>query len=113
MQNGTISELYTVYKKSKYSTNHNHILKWAKTLMKSFIKKRQKSKTAIAELSSKISNKNIILNTQFQNCKVSIFLDKVSKPINSQTNFKSSKNDHLTANFYKHLSNKLSFDLYQ
>ena len=62
MQNGTISELYTVYKKLKYSAYHNDILKRAKTLMKSFIKKRQKSKTAIAEFSSKISNKSIMLN---------------------------------------------------
>ena len=30
MRNGTISALYTDDKKSKYSSNHNHILKPAK-----------------------------------------------------------------------------------
>ena len=39
MQNGTISGLYTGDKKSKYSSNPNHILKAAKTLMKRFKQK--------------------------------------------------------------------------
>ena len=60
-----------------------------KTLMKSFIQKRQTSKTAIAELFSKLSNKTKILNKQ----------EKVTKSINFQTNMKSSGNDSLTANF--------------
>ena len=69
------------------------------TLMKSFIQKRQTSKTAIAELFSKISNKKKISNKQFHHCEANIFLEKVTKSINSQTNMKSSGNDSLTANF--------------
>ena len=69
------------------------------TLMKSFIQKRQMSKTAIAELFSKISNKKKISNKQFHHCQANIFLEKVTKSINSQTNMKSSGNDSLTANF--------------
>ena len=57
MQNGTISELYADDKKSKYSSNPNHIPKSAKNFKKRFIQKRQTSKTAIAEVFSKISNK--------------------------------------------------------
>ena len=67
--------------------------------MKSFIQKRQTSKTAIAELFSKISNKKKISNKQFHHCEANIFLEKVTKSINSQTNMKSSGNDSLTANF--------------
>ena len=70
-----------------------------KTLMKSIIQKRQTSKTAIAELFSKISNKKKIWNKQFHHCETNIFLEKVTKSINSQTNMKSSGNDSLTANF--------------
>ena len=55
-------------------------------------------KTAIAELFSKVSN---------------IFLENVTKSIDFQTNFKSSGNDSLTAKFYKHLSNELSFNVIQ
>ena len=40
MQNGTISELYTDDKKSKYSSNPNAVLKSAEDLMKSIIQKR-------------------------------------------------------------------------
>ena len=70
-----------------------------KFLMKSFIQKRQTSKAAIAELFSKISNKKKISNKQFHHCQANIFLEKVTKFINSQTNMKSSGNDSLTANF--------------
>ena len=70
-----------------------------KTLMKSFIQKRQTFKTAIAEILSKISNKKKISNKQFPHCEANIFLEKVIKSINSQTNMKSSGNDSLTANF--------------
>ena len=65
MQNGTISELYTDDKNSKYSKNPNDILEQLKTLMKSFIQMRQTSKIAIAELFSKISNTKKISNKQF------------------------------------------------
>ena len=78
-----------------------------KTFMKSFIKKKQTSKTAIAELFSKISNKTKISNKQFHHCEGNIFLEKITKSINSQTNIKSSGNDSLRAKFYKHLSNEI------
>ena len=70
-----------------------------KTVMKSFIEIRQTSKTTIAELFSKTSNKNKISNKQFHHCKANIFLQKVTKSINSQKNMKSLGNDSLTANF--------------
>ena len=79
-----------------------------KTFMKSSIQNRQMSKTAIVELFSKISNKKKISNKQFHHCEANIFLEKVTKSINSQTNIKSSGNDSLTAKFFKHPSNKLS-----
>ena len=37
MQNGTISELYTDNKKSKYSRNSNYILTQLKKFMESFV----------------------------------------------------------------------------
>ena len=70
-----------------------------KTLTKSSIQKRQTSKAAIAELLSKISNKKKISNKQFHHCEANIFLEKVTKSINSQTNMKSSGKDSLTRNF--------------
>ena len=51
--------------------------------MKSFIQNRQTSKTAIAEIFSKISNQKKISNKQFQHCEAKIFLEKVTKSINS------------------------------
>ena len=80
-----------------------------KTLMKSFIKKRQTSNTAIAELFSKISNKKRISNKQFHHCQAKIFLERVTKSINSQTNMKSSDNDSLTANFIN--TSQMSYSL--
>ena len=79
-----------------------------KTFMKSFIQKWQTSKTAIAELFSKISNKKEISDKQFHHCEANIFLHKVTKSINSQTNIKSSGNDSLKANFYKKFLNESS-----
>ena len=84
-----------------------------KTFMKSFILKRQTSKTAIAEPFSKISNKKKISNKQFHHCEGKIVLKKVTNSINSQTNIKSSGNDSVTTKFYKHLSNELTFNVYQ
>ena len=84
-----------------------------KTFMKSSIQNRQMSKTAIVELFSKISNKKKISNKQFHHCEANIFLEKVTKSINSQTNIKSSGNDSLAVKFYKHLSNELNFNVYQ
>ena len=84
-----------------------------KTLIKSFTQKRQMSKTAIGEFFIKVSNKKEISNKQFHHCGANIFLEKVPKSINVQTNIKSSGNDRLTAKFYIHLSNELSFNVYQ
>ena len=70
-----------------------------KTLMKSFVQKRQTSKTAIAELFSIISDKKKFSNKQFHHCQANIFLEKITKSINSQTNMKSSGNDSPTVNF--------------
>ena len=70
-----------------------------KTLMKSFVQNRQTSKTTIAGLFSKISNEKKISNKHFHHCQANIFLEKVTKSINSQTNMKSSGKGSLTANF--------------
>ena len=66
-----------------------------KPLMNSSIQQRE---IVIAEIFSKISN---------------IFVEKVTKSINSPTNIKSTGNDSVKAKFYKHLSNELSFNVYQ
>ena len=114
MQNGTISELTTlIIKNQNILATLMIFLSQLKTLMKSFIQKRQTSKTAIADLFSKISNKKEISNKQLHHCGSNNFLEKVTKSINSQANIKSSGNDSLTAKFYKHLLNKLSFNVYQ
>ena len=42
-----------------------------------------------------------------------IVLKKVTNSVNSQTNIKSSGNDSVTTKFYKHLSNELTFNVYQ
>ena len=70
-------------------------------------------KTAIAEPFNKIYNTKKISNKQFHHCEANIFLEKVTKFLNSQTNVKSSGNDNLTTKLYKHLSNELSFNVYQ
>ena len=49
----------------------------------------------------KISNKKKASNKQLHHCKANIFLEKVTKSINSQTIIKSSGNDNLIAKFYK------------
>ena len=76
--------------------------------LKTFIQNRQTHKTAIAELFSKTYYKKKISNKQFHHCEANIYLEKVTKPINYQTNIKSSGNDGLTAKLYKRSSNELS-----
>ena len=56
MQNQITSELNADDKKSKYSSNFNYILKAAKNFYEKFYTKETTSKTATAELLSKISN---------------------------------------------------------
>ena len=85
----------------------------AKTSMKSFIQKRQTSKTATGELFNETSNKKNSQVNNFHHCQANIFLEKVTKFIISQTNIKFSGNNSLTAKLYKHLSNELSFNVYQ
>ena len=94
----TISDLYTNEKKIE-------------SQLKSFIKnytKEETFKTVIAEPFSKNSNRKKMSSNQFHHCETNIFLEKVTKSINSQTSIKSSSNDKLIAKFYKHLSKELS-----
>ena len=79
-----------------------------KMFMKSFIRKNKTSKRVIGELFTKISNKKKFSDRQFHHCEANVFLEKLPKSINSQSNTKFSCNDGLTAKFYKHLSNELS-----
>ena len=72
-----------------------------KALIKNFIYKRDK--TGIAERFSKISNTKKMPNKQFHHFESNMFLENVTKSINSQTNIKSSGNDSLTAKFHKDL----------
>ena len=55
--------------------------------LKTSIQKRQTYKTAIAELFSKIYDKNEISNKQFHHCEANIFLEKVAKSINFQNKY--------------------------
>ena len=82
----TISELYTDDKKSKYSSNPNDILKSDRNFYEKLCTKETTSKTATAELFIKISNRKKISNKQFHHCEANNFLEKVTKPINSQKN---------------------------
>ena len=102
MQNGAISELYTGDKK------HLAALMIFLSQQKTFIKKGQTYKTVIAELFTKTYDKKKITNKQSHHCEPNIFLEKVRKSINSQTNIKSSGNDSLTTKLYKRVSNELS-----
>ena len=70
--------------------------------------KKTLSKAATTKCPSKIPNRNKISNEQFNLCEAKISLDEIINSINSQTNNKSSGNDALTAEFYKHFSNELA-----
>ena len=50
--------------------------------------------------------KKKITNKQSHHCEGNIFLEKVRKSRNSQTNIKSSGNDSLTTKLYKRVSNE-------
>ena len=60
IQNQKISQLCNDDKKTEHSSNPNDIFKSAKTFMKKFYTNMTTSKTATAEIFSKISNKNKI-----------------------------------------------------
>ena len=57
--------------------------------LKTFLR-RERYKTAMAELFSKTYIKKKISNKEFHHCEANIFLEKITKSINSQTNIKSS-----------------------
>ena len=82
MKNQTISELYT----------NDKNLSQLKASTKNFIQKKQRPKLPLLNL-----------------YKANVFLENVTKSINSHTNIESPGNNSLTANFYKHLSNELHF----
>ena len=108
MQNGTIYLNYILMIKNKnILATLMKFLSQLKTFTKSFIQKRQTSKTAIAQLFGKISNKQKMSKKQFHLCEANIFLGKVTESINSQTNIKSSGNDSLIAKFYKQPSKEV------
>ena len=67
--------------------NHLEIPMIFLSKLKTFIQKGQTYKTAIAELFSKIYNKNEISNKQFHHCEANIFLEKVTKSINFQNKY--------------------------
>ena len=71
------------------------------------------SKTASAELFSKISNREKISTKQFHHCKANNFLENVTKSINSQTNTKSPGNDSISfINTYQ-MNYLISFNVYE
>ena len=78
--------------------NHLATLMTFLSQLKTFIQERQTYKTATVEHFSKTYKEKKISKKQFQ---VNVFLEKVAKSINSQTNIKSSSNDSLTAKLYK------------
>ena len=69
---------------------------------------KETSTVATNEFLCKICNRNKISNEYFSLCEAEISLDEIIKSINSETNNKSSGNDSLTAEFYKHFSNELA-----
>ena len=71
MQNDTISELHTDYKK------HLATLMIFVRQLQTFIQKRQTCKSAIAELFSKTYKKKKISNKQFHHCDGNIFQRKL------------------------------------
>ena len=106
MKNQTIFELYTDDNKSKYSSNPMNILKSAKKIMKLYTK--WTSTAATTEFVCKIPNRKKISNEHFNLCEAEISLDKIIKPINSETNNKPPGNDDVTAEFYRHFSNEVA-----
>ena len=81
--------------------NHLATLMTFLSQLKTFIQERQTYKTATVEHFSKTYKEKKISKKQFHHCQVNVFLEKVAKSINSQTNIKSSSNDSLTAKLYK------------
>ena len=93
-----LAKLNKIFKMEQYLNyvmmikNHLAILMIFLSQLKTFIQKRQTYKTAIAELFSKTYNKKKISSKQYHLCEANIFVEKVTKSINSQTNIESSGN---------------------
>ena len=66
------------------------------------------STAATTEFVCKIPNRKKISNEHFNLCEAEISLDKIVKPINSETNNKPPGNDDVTAEFYRHFSNEVA-----
>ena len=87
--------------KSKYSSKNlrNNIMKlYTKWISTAFT----------TEFVCKIPNRKKISNEHFNICEAEISLDEIIKSINSETNYKPPGNDGLTAELYRHFSNKLA-----
>ena len=87
--------------------NPKDILKSAKKFYQKLYNKETTSKAATTEFLSKIPNRKKISNEQFNLYEAKISLDKIIKSINSQKNNKSTGNNGVIAEFYKHFSNEL------
>ena len=108
MQNQTTSELYANDNKSKYSKNCKIILKSSKKIYENLYTKQITSKAATTEFLSKIPSRKKISSEQSNLCEAKLYLDQITKSINSQTNNNSPGNDVPIAEFYKHFSNELA-----
>ena len=64
--------------------------------------------TSTSEFLNKIPNRNKISNELFNLFEAEISVEQIIKSINSEANSKFPGNDSHTAEFYKHLSNKLA-----
>ena len=104
MKNQTIFELYTDNNKSKYSSNGKDVLKSARKIMK--LHTKWISTAATTEFVCNFPNRKKISNEHFNLFEDEISLDEIIKSINSETNNKPPGNDGLTAEFYRHFSNK-------
>ena len=104
---GRLSELYIGDNKLKYSRNPKEILKCAKNVYETLYIKETTSKAATTEFLAKISDRRKIFNEQFIFCEGKIYLGKIIKSINYQTN-ESPSNNGFPAEIYKHTSIKLA-----
>ena len=82
----SLSELYIGDNKLKYSSNHKDIFECAKNVYETLYIKETTSKAATTEFFAKISNRKKISNEQFIFCEGKIYLGKIIKSINYQTN---------------------------
>ena len=74
-----------------------------KTFAKNFIQNKQRPKLLLLTFLAKFLTEKKISSEKFRDCEANIFLQKVTKPINSEKNIKSPDNDRLAAEFYFHV----------